>query len=112
MESGRIQQHLASERAVYPLPLSHGAPGDGKAREAPQAARARIEQLGGMPSRLDVVLHSEIDAHKKTSHFSDTRNGRQFKNEAGLFLSSGRGGFARQRVVTVLPKCGPRACHG
>lgn len=36
MESGQIQQHLASERAVYPLPLSHGAPGDGKAREAPQ----------------------------------------------------------------------------
>ena len=36
MESGQIQQHLASERAVYPLPLSHGAPGDGKAREALQ----------------------------------------------------------------------------
>ena len=34
------------------------------ARGAP-AARARIEQLGGMPPRLDVVLHSEIDAHKK-----------------------------------------------
>ena len=45
------------------------------ARGAP-AARARIEQLGGMPPRLDVVLRSEIDAHKKTSHFSCPRNGR------------------------------------
>lgn len=81
------------------------------ARGAP-AASARIEQLSGMPPRLDVVLHSEIDAHKKTSHFSCPRNGRQFKNEAGLLLPSGRGGFARQRVVTVLPKCGPRACRG
>lgn len=36
MESGQIRQHLASECAVYPLPLSYGAPGDGKAREAPQ----------------------------------------------------------------------------
>ena len=27
-------------------------------------ALARIEQLGGMPPRLDVVLYSEIDAHK------------------------------------------------
>lgn len=27
-------------------------------------ALARIEQLGDMPPRLDVVLHSEIDAHK------------------------------------------------
>lgn len=59
------------------------------ARGAP-AARARIEQLGGMPPRLDVVLYSEIDAHKKTSHFSCPRNGRQLKNEAGLFLPSGR----------------------
>lgn len=37
-----------------------------------------------------VVLHSGIDAHKKTSHFSCPRNGRQLKNEAGLFLPSGR----------------------
>ena len=34
------------------------------------AAHARIEQLGGMPPRLDVVLHPKVRAHKKTSHFS------------------------------------------
>lgn len=86
MESGQIQQHLASERAVYSLPLSHGAPGDGKAREAAPAARARIEQLGGMPPRLDVVLRSEIDAHKKTSHFSCPRNGRGSSKTKGSLL--------------------------
>ncbi|WP_419549957.1 hypothetical protein, partial [Paratractidigestivibacter faecalis] len=31
---------------------------------------ALLEELGRHPPRLDIVLHPEIDAHKKTSHFS------------------------------------------
>ena len=37
-----------------------------------------IKKEGCQPSRLDLALHSEIRTHKKASHFSLPRNGRQF----------------------------------
>lgn len=71
--------------AACPPPLPRGVPGDGEGERGDAAAHARIEQLGGTPPRLDVVLHPEIDAHKKTSHFSCPRNGRQFMPRCGGF---------------------------
>lgn len=43
----------------------------------------RIKKEGCQPSRLDLALHSEIRTHKKASHFSLPRNGRQFTSRSG-----------------------------
>ena len=64
------QQRLASERAVYLPPLFHGLARDAKGLGGRPVPMALLEELGRHPPRLDIVLHPEVRAHKKTSHFS------------------------------------------
>lgn len=65
------------------------SPEGDKLLQLPARDQAALDQIVVVAhsSIPPAVPHSEIDAHKKTSHFSCPRNGRQFKVGKGFFSS-------------------------
>ncbi len=67
--SVHAQQHLAPERAVYLLPTSHGFHGKRKGNRGRFIPVPELEEPYGRLPGLDIILHSQINAHKESLPF-------------------------------------------
>ena len=67
--SVHAQQHLAPECAVYLLPSSHGFRGKRKGDRGRFIPVPELEEPYGRLPGLDIMLHSQINAHKESLPF-------------------------------------------